>query len=346
MRFIVFFTLILFSFVSQANDNCFDSLSLKNQSISTDLCIKNDLFIGENVSINKNVILEIRGKILGQNINNYAKVSLRSFHQENFNKFTNQSLVNYLNINSSKIRLNHAFVQTAKYTSQFVLLVVFIFLILYTIPFFKKYRIIKKPLEKKQLVREILMGSIGVSITFFVIFYNESFIKFMPFNKIFYNWSDYPWYYHLFSFLCLMFLYDTFFFWLHYLFHKVKFLYKTIHFVHHLSINPNPLTALNFNPIEMIGNYSLLIFCSTIFPVHVTVFQIFFIFHTLFDIYKHSGHQLIPLKYDRKISEWFLIGPNYHEVHHTQGKYHLGFFFPYWDKITKSYNKDWEKSVD
>lgn len=333
---LVLLFLFLFSIPSFS---CETSLNI-SQNITKSLCVTNDLFVAENIRVTENITLEVHGFIVGNLIND-KNIVLKTKHPENLQKFSDPEKITLLLIKSSSSRRMHAFNQSLLYSGGFIGLVLLTFLILYKTPWFVKYRIIPDDIKNSQILREILMGSIGVFITFFVIFYFDSFLEWIPFNKLFSHEAS--WLYHIFSFLILMVIYDTFFFWLHYSFHKSYLLYKIMHVIHHLSKNPNPLTALNFNPLEMIGNYGLLMLCSMIIPVHMEVFKYFFIFHTLFDIYKHCGHQLIPIKYDRWLSEYFLIGPNYHEIHHTQPQYHMGFYFPYWDKIMKAYNPKWEK---
>lgn len=333
---------IIFPLLSWGNP-CPNSLSFKG-TLPLEVCVTNDLFVN-NGEIYLPTKMIVPGHIIG-NIKNKNKVALFSNNKDNLKVFSNPNLVNIMPINSSGTRLNNSLKNTFIYSLGFLSIVLAIYLILYKISWFYKFRIIKTPLAKNQILRELLMGGIGISITFFVIFYNESFLYLIPFNKLFNDWSLYPWWYHVLSFGLLMIIYDTCFFWLHYMFHESRFFYKVLHFVHHISVVPNPLTALNFHPIEIIFNYALLMTTSLFLPVHISIFQAFFIFHTLFDIYKHAGHQLIPIKIDRWLSEYLLIGPNYHEVHHTNGKYHLSFFFPYWDKITKRHFKKWEKTID
>ena len=334
--------LLFFILISSPVWSCENSLSIK-ENIIQDICSNKDIFVSSKIQATENLKIEVHGKIFGM-INNTKNIVLKTYLPENLKAFSNPSKVTLILIKTNSFKFKHAISQAVTYSGAFIGLVLLTYLFLYKTPWFYKIRIIKDDISNKQIIREILVGSTGVFITFLVIFYNESFLEWIPFNKLF-NDSSTSWVYHVFSFLLLMVLYDTFFFWLHYSFHKSKFLYKIMHVLHHLSKNPNPLTALNFNPLEMIGNYGLLIVCSMIFPVHIEVFKYFFIFHTIFDIYKHCGHQIIPIKFDRWLSEYFLIGPNYHEIHHTQPKYHMGFYFPYWDKIMKVYNPQWEKEI-
>jgi fatty acid hydroxylase domain-containing protein 2 len=100
--------------------------------------------------------------------------------------------------------------------------------------------------------------------------------------------------YTLFDLIIILLIEEIIFFYLHYLFHKNKKLYKHVHLKHHEWIDPVAISALYAHPIEVI-------FCNYM-PVLIGIFLTKFNFYgvllvisigTINALYVHSGYTFI-----------------------------------------------------
>lgn len=132
----------------------------------------------------------------------------------------------------------------------------------------------------------------------------------------------------------------------HYLFHKVPFLWR-FHKVHHSATVLNPLTQYRIHPLELVINNlkGLLVFglVTGLFDYlsngQFNVFEILgvnvigFLFMALGANLRHSH---VKLKYPDWL-ESFLISPVQHQIHHSENKAHfdsnLGSVLAVWDNV-------------
>lgn len=87
------------------------------------------------------------------------------------------------------------------------------------------------------------------------------------------------------------------FFYLHFIFHKNKFLYNKVHRKHHKWVNPTAISALYAHPLEIIlCNYMSLMlgFFLTKFNFYCVLIMISV--GTINALYVHSGYRLISNK--------------------------------------------------
>ena len=64
--------------------------------------------------------------------------------------------------------------------------------------------------------------------------------------------STHPWWQIPLSLLLILFLHDTYYYWLHRLFH-LKSVYRKVHLVHHKSIRTSAFTSFSFHPFESVA---------------------------------------------------------------------------------------------
>jgi len=103
--------------------------------------------------------------------------------------------------------------------------------------------------------------------------------------------------YSLFDLLIILCIEEIMFFYLHYLFHKQKFIYNNIHKKHHKWVEPVAISSLYAHPIEIIlCNYLPLIigFFITKFNFYCVILLI--MVGTINALYVHSGYRLITSK--------------------------------------------------
>ncbi|KIM94658.1 hypothetical protein OIDMADRAFT_135324 [Oidiodendron maius Zn] len=135
--------------------------------------------------------------------------------------------------------------------------------------------------------------------------------------------------------LAAMIIYDTWYFWAHYLVHKNSWLYKNLHAHHHQLYRPKAYGA-SFNALAetLILETAGAFIASRISGLTSRDTIFFFTFSTLKGCDDHSGYN-IPWN---PISLWGRItGADvlHHSIHHQAWgmKYNQAFFFPFWEII-------------
>lgn len=126
---------------------------------------------------------------------------------------------------------------------------------------------------------------------------------------------------------------DIWFYGIHRLMHKIPFLYKKIHIVHHRAAPPIPIDYLYTHPIEamtssmgiMIGAFIVI----TIFGfISIYVFAVYVFYRTMHELVLHSSLEVIPKK-------WlgFIGSSEHHYLHHKHLNGNYASAFNIFDKI-------------
>src|SRR5687767_13013911 len=111
-------------------------------------------------------------------------------------------------------------------------------------------RIQAKPPRPQSIKREAFWSFISVLI------YNSIFwllVNTVGFEKtrMYFNVEDFGIIYLIVSVILIIFLHDSYFYWLHRFMHLPRF-YNIFHKVHHGSVNPTAFASLAFHPLEAI----------------------------------------------------------------------------------------------
>ena len=134
------------------------------------------------------------------------------------------------------------------------------------------------------------------------------------------------------SFVVVLFLQDTYFYFTHRLAHHPK-CYRWLHQGHHQSKNPTPWTAFAFDPGEALLQAIYLMAAVYFIPMHITVLCAVVLTMSLGALLHHVSLQLfVP----SAVSNWFgnwLVGPSHHWYHHRRFTRHYSLYFTFWDKV-------------
>ncbi len=151
--------------------------------------------------------------------------------------------------------------------------------------------------------------------------------------------------YFYLAFIIMIFIHDTYFYWIHRLMHH-KNLFKIFHAVHHKSINPSPLAAYAFHPLEAIAESGIFVLLLLIMPLHDYHLLVFFICSLAYNVYGHLGFELYPKGFSRNwFGKWLNTSVN-HNLHHQYFKGNYGLYFTFWDRIMGTLRSDYDNSFD
>ena len=219
----------------------------------------------------------------------------------------------------------------------------FAFLMFYVI--FKKpmwYRKVQKKLPKMtDYTRDITYSLI--SVTIFATVGLLTFFVFREDTNTYLNISDYGLGYYIFTWVWMLFIHDTYFYWMHRMMH-LPFFYKRIHLVHHKSTNPSPWTAYAFHPLEAVLEVAILPIIAFTLPVHLPAIGLFFLFQIAYNVYGHLGFELYPQGFHQtKIGKWVNTSVA-HNLHHKKFHGNYGLYFLFWDRMMGTMREDYDEA--
>jgi len=184
--------------------------------------------------------------------------------------------------------------------------------------------------KERQLWREF-----GYSMSTVVIF---SIVGFMIYKAeragitlIYYDVSDYGFFYLVVSFMLAIIFHDFYFYWTHRLMHH-KRIFKYVHKVHHTSTNPSPWAAYSFHPFEAIVQAMVLPLMIFLFPLHTLTIFLFLAYMIVRNVIGHLGFEILPKGFTR--NKWlnWNTAITHHNMHHERFNCNYGLYFSWWDR--------------
>ena len=194
-------------------------------------------------------------------------------------------------------------------------------------------------------LREIFFSVITIAIFGIVpvvFIFNENVSKYTLLYK---DIAAMGWVYYFSVFPVMLFMHDTYFYWMHRLMHN-KVLFKWFHLVHHRSTNPSPWAAYAFHPLEAVIEAGILVIFLFTLPMHRTNFVVFFLFMIIYNVYGHLGWELYPKKFHKtRIGRWINTSVA-HNQHHQFFKGNYGLYFLFWDRIMGTLREDYDAQYE
>ncbi|NJN29486.1 MAG: sterol desaturase family protein [Synechococcales cyanobacterium RM1_1_8] len=185
----------------------------------------------------------------------------------------------------------------------------------------------------KLSVASVTIFSLGAAL--FMHFYD------LGLTRVYLGWTPIDLGYIAFSYLFVLILQDTCFYFMHRLFHLPR-LFACSHQGHHQSRPPTPWTFLALEPIEAIGQMGLLLGITFILPLHLGVLVAVLITMTVWSMGNHLGLKIVSRsRNSRWWGQWF-IGSSHHLVHHQRYSLHYGLYFTFWDKLLDTQDHSYE----
>jgi sterol desaturase/sphingolipid hydroxylase (fatty acid hydroxylase superfamily) len=231
---------------------------------------------------------------------------------------------------------------------RYIILAGSVFLVFYVI--FKKKFLLSK-IQQKFPKNKDYFREIGYSFITFLIFslvgvglYNPIV---RPYTNTYFQISDYGYLYLFFSFVLMIIIHDTYFYWAHRFMHHPK-VFRFFHYVHHQSTNPSPWASFSFQPLEAVVEAGIFIIFAFSIPLHFYVLLAFLIFMTAYNVYGHLGWELYPKKFEKSsLGKWINTSIS-HNLHHQYFKGNYGLYFMFWDRwmgtVSKNYAETFEST--
>lgn len=229
---------------------------------------------------------------------------------------------------------------------RYIVLASIAFLVFYVV---KKHAWSFRKIQQRFPVRHDYLREIGYSMFTAVIFAGVGFVVFLTplagYTQVYFKVSEYGWGYFVLSIILIIFLHDTYFYWMHRMIHH-KSVYKYVHRVHHLSTNPSPWAAMAFHPLEAVLEAGIIVLVAFAFPVHPLAIGIFLLFMMVYNVYGHLGYELYPKGFSKsRIGRWVNTSVN-HNMHHQYFKGNYGLYFLFWDRWLGTLHQGYDKHFD
>jgi Delta7-sterol 5-desaturase len=154
----------------------------------------------------------------------------------------------------------------------------------------------------------------------------------MGLTRIYSDPGQYGWIYILFSYLTVLFVQDTIFYFMHRLFHHPK-LYWLTHRGHHRSRQPSPWTSFALDPIESLVHSLLLMLLVVLFPLHLVTVLAVLTTMSAWAMVNHLSPEILPQWFPHHWLGNWIIGPAHHSIHHKYHNRHYGLYFTFWDRL-------------
>ncbi|MDO3640470.1 sterol desaturase family protein [Mucilaginibacter sp. L3T2-6] len=198
--------------------------------------------------------------------------------------------------------------------------------------------------DKKHIIREVTYSFFTVLI-FGVIIMLTVIAGMKGLTPVYAPADKYGWFYYFFSILLMILMHDTYFYWTHRLMHW-KPLFKWVHRVHHLSVNPTPFAAYAFHPVEAVIEVGIIPLIAFIIPHHATTIVIFGLYSLLMNVMGHLGYELFPKGFaSHRFFKWHNTS-THHNMHHRLTRCNYGLYFNFWDRVMHTNHATYEDSYD
>lgn len=147
--------------------------------------------------------------------------------------------------------------------------------------------------------------------------------------------------YIAFSYVSVLLLQDTYFYFTHRLFH-LPLLFKWAHQGHHQSRPPTPWTFFALEPTEAVSQTLFLLSLVLVIPLHIGVLVAVLITMAVWTVGNHLGLQVVPISQTSSWwGQWF-IGSAHHLIHHRRYNRHYGLYFTLWDRLLGTQDERYE----
>lgn len=212
------------------------------------------------------------------------------------------------------------------------------------------YSVLGKSLIKRQLHRktprwQLIRSDVELAIFSGVVFALGATIIMSAYDLgltlVYTDISKYGLWYSGVSFIVILILQDTYFYFIHRLFHR-PWLFKWLHRGHHLSGEPTPWTSFAFDPPEAIVQMLFFLGIVFIIPLHFITLLIALMIMTVWAVFTHLGFELFPSSFPSHWLGKWLIGPTHHSIHHRKYKLHYGLYFTWWDKLLGTHDPNYD----
>ena len=200
-------------------------------------------------------------------------------------------------------------------------------------------------IQKKFPSKKIIVSEMGYSLLTMIIYSIIAYVIFkmywLNYTLLYTDISKFGSFYFIFSTVLLIFIHDLYFYATHRLMHH-RSIYRFVHRVHHVSVNPTPWAAFSFHPIEAIVTIIWIPLIIMVIPFHIFSIAFWALYMMLFNVIGHLGYEFFPKRFvDSFIGKIFFTSL-FHNIHHSTHNCNYGLYFILWDRIFRTINNNYK----
>ncbi len=163
-------------------------------------------------------------------------------------------------------------------------------------------------------------------------------------TRVYFDIDEHGWAWLLASAGILVLLHDAWFYWLHYLMHRYRPLYR-IHRLHHRSVTPTPYAVYAFSPLEALLQIGILPLACFTLPVHPLAIEIHLAVQFIYNLNGHLGYDLLPRSMHRPAFTLWHNTPLHHDMHHERAQGNYGLYLNVWDRLLGTNLPDYDSRL-
>ena len=186
-----------------------------------------------------------------------------------------------------------------------------------------------------------LISRIIFSILIVIVAYSSSLGQ----TKIYTEINQYGLGWFFLSGIILILWHDTYFYWVHRLFHNIHF-FKYIHHLHHRSSNPTPFASNSFDPIEAFLEALPIVIAIYVIPLHPAIILFWDVFQFGVNIYGHLGFEMLSSCFTKHWFWGWFNSSTHHNMHHTHFNTNFGLYFNFWDRVMGTNHPDYHNTFE
>ncbi len=189
----------------------------------------------------------------------------------------------------------------------------------------------ESPVRKKQIRYEVFYSVIS-GIIFAVFGVGTYWLWMESQTAVYEDLKEYPLWYIPLSIVLVLFIQDTYYYWVHRWMHIPK-VYKYFHKVHHNSVHTSVWTSFSFHPLESLLQAVILPLIIIFLPLYTYAILAILLIMTVSATINHAGVEIYP---KGRYGKWFgklVIGATHHDVHHRRFLCNYGLYFTIWDRL-------------
>jgi len=139
---------------------------------------------------------------------------------------------------------------------------------------------------------------------------------------------------------------DTWFYFVHRLFHQVEWLYRNSHYLHHSSHPVNTFIGNGGDVLELVTQGEMQVFVPPLFvPISATAFLLNAVLIQNYVLLLHNGQRYKLPGFLRR----YIVDPYEHNIHHYYGykNFNFGLYLTFWDRVMGTHKPllpVWEKA--
>jgi lathosterol oxidase len=189
--------------------------------------------------------------------------------------------------------------------------------------------------DRRQIENEIrwsLKSCVVFSLMTVLVYY----FAMLGWSEVYLDVSEYGWFYLGASIVLMLILHDVYFYATHFLSHRIGWIFRSFHRIHHQSGNPTPFADIMFHPVDAVIHAGFIPLFLFTLPLHPIAIGFFVTLVAVVNALGHVGYELLPRFFHHPAIVGWVNRASLHNIHHSHVHYNFGLYFRFLDKLFKT----------